>query len=136
MGGNGCRVPAYGASHSRKSAAATPSQGTRTTVYDAAFFAPYSPRNALDIVRQVPGFAFDVGNSDIRGFAGAAGNVVIDGARPSSKSESLDSVLVKIPARRVVRVELGSGSLYGSEYSGKSQVLNIILSAELDSMPR
>ena len=109
-------------------AAAT--QATRTTAYDAAFFATYAPRNALDIVRQVPGFQLDGGNSDVRGFAGAAGNVVINGARPSSKAESLDSVLAQIPARRVVRVELGSGAQYGSEYSGKSQVLNVILSAD------
>ncbi|MEO6580220.1 MAG: Plug domain-containing protein, partial [Sphingomicrobium sp.] len=105
-------------------------QPTGAKIYDSAFFATYSPRNALDIVRQVPGFALDVGNSDIRGFAGAAGNVVINGARPSSKAESLDSVLAQIPARRVVRVELGSGSLFGSDYSGKTQVLNIILSAD------
>jgi hypothetical protein len=109
--------------------AAPASQAARTQVYDAAFFAAYSPRNALDIVRQVPGFQLDVGNGDIRGFAGAAGNVVINGARPSSKAESLDSLLAQIPARRVVRVEVGPGALYGSEYSGKSQVLNIILSA-------
>lgn len=106
------------------------SQAARTKVYDAAFFAAYSPRNALDIVRQVPGFQLEIGNSDIRGFAGAAGNVVINGARPSSKAESLDSLLAEIPARRVVRVEVGPGALYGSEYSGKSQVLNIILSAD------
>lgn len=105
-------------------------QAPRTNVYDAAFFAAYSPRNALDIVRQVPGFQLDIGNNDIRGFAGAAGNVVINGARPSSKAESLDTLLAQIPARRVVRVELGPGSLYGSEYSGKSQVLNVILSAD------
>lgn len=105
-------------------------QATRTTAYDAAFFATYAPSNALDIVRQVPGFALDGGNNDVRGFSGAAGNVVINGARPSSKAESLDSVLSQIPARRVVRVELGPGALYGSEYSGKSQVLNVILSAD------
>src|SRR6476469_4138973 len=91
------------------------SQAARTKVYDAAFFAAYSPRNALDIVRQVPGFQLDVGNSDIRGFAGAAGNVVINGARPSSKAESLDALLSEIPARRVVRVEVGPGALYGYE---------------------
>jgi len=37
--------------------------------------------------------------------------------------------LQRIPAQRVVRVELGSGDLYGSDYAGKSQVLNIILSS-------
>ena len=103
---------------------------TRATTYDAGFFAPFAPRNALDIAQRVPGFAIDSGNNDIRGFNGAAGNVVFNGARPSSKAESLFTILERIPASRVVRVELGSGDLYGSEYSGKSQVLNVILSAE------
>src|SRR6185503_8338064 len=65
---------------------------------------------------------------DVRGFAGAAGNVVINGARPSSKAESLETTLARIPAQRVVRVELGPGDLFGSDYAGKSQVLNIVLS--------
>ena len=107
-----------------------PAQGTRTTAYDAASFAQYAPRTALDIVRRVPGFSLDLGNTDTRGFAGAAGNVVINGARPSSKAESLETTLARIPARGVVRVEVGPGDLYGAEYSGESQVLNVILSAE------
>ena len=104
-------------------------QSTRTTAYEAAFFAQYSPRTALDIARLVPGFALDLGDLDTRGFAGAAGNVVINGSRPSSKAETLTDTLRNIPANRVVRVELGPGDLYGSEYSTKSQVLNVILSA-------
>ena len=104
-------------------------QAARTTAYEAAFFAPYAPRNALDIARQVPGFALDLGDLDTRGFAGAAGNVVINGARPSSKAETLETTLARIPANRVTRVEVGPGDLYGSEYSTKSQVLNVILSA-------
>jgi hypothetical protein len=109
-------------------AAAAPAQGSRTTVYGPEFFAGFAPRSALDIARRVPGFQLDLGNSDIRGFAGAAGNVVINGARPSSKAESIESTLMKIPAGRVVRAEVGPGDLYGAEYSGKNQVLNIILS--------
>jgi len=105
------------------------SQATRTTAYDAAFFAQYAPRTALDIARQVPGFALDLGDQDTRGFAGAAGNVVINGARPSSKADTLETTLARIPANRVTRVEVGPGDLYGSEYSTKSQVLNVILSA-------
>jgi hypothetical protein len=104
-------------------------QATRTTTYDAAFFAQYAPRTALDIARRVPGFNLDLGNTDVRGFAGTAGNVVINGARPSSKAESLETTLSRIPASRVVRVEVGPGDLYGADYSSKSQVLNIILSA-------
>ena len=99
----------------------------RSNTYDAAFFAPYAPRTALDIVRRIPGFTLDLGNTDLRGFSGAAGNVVIDGQRPSSKSETLEATLSKIPASRVDRVDVGPGDLYGAQYSGKSQVANLIL---------
>ena len=104
--------------------------GTRTTAYDAAYFAPFAPATALDIVRRVPGFSIEQANGDVRGFAGAAGNVVFNGARASSKSDSLETILARIPARRVLRVEIGPGDLYGSDFSGKSQVLNVILTAE------
>ncbi len=106
---------------------AAPTQ--RTTVYEADFFASFAPRTALDIVRRAPGFTLDEGNNDVRGFAGAAGNVVINGVRPTSKAESLETSLARIPASSVLRVEVGPGDLFGAEYSGKSQVLNVILSA-------
>src|SRR5438045_2773561 len=118
----------------------TPPKTTRTTdgratVYDAAFFAQYAPRTAYDIVQRIPGFTLDFGannnnnngNTDIRGFAGVAGNVVINGQRPSTKSETLDAYLSRIPASRVKRVEVGPGDLYGADYSSKSQVANFIL---------
>lgn len=103
---------------------------TRTQAYNATFFASFAPRSALDIVRQVPGFSLNLGNSEVRGFAGAAGNVVINGARPSTKSESLETTLARLPASRVIRVELGPGDLYGSDYAGRGQVVNVILSAD------
>lgn len=101
----------------------------RTTTYDAAFFAQYAPATALDIVLRVPGFSIEQNNGDVRGFAGAAGNVVFNGARSSSKSDSLETILARIPAARVLRVEIGPGDLYGADFSGKSQVLNVILTA-------
>src|SRR5215218_9176461 len=121
------------------STAAAPQNGagSRITPYDASYFAPFAPRTALDIARRVPGFQLDLGATqtdlgqvDVRGFAGTAGNVVFNGARPSSKAEALDVTLARIPAQRVLRVEVGPGDLYGSDYAGKSQVLNIIMSAE------
>jgi hypothetical protein len=102
---------------------------SRAIQYEASFFKPFAPRTALDIANQVPGFNLDLGNSDVRGFSGAVGNVVINGARPSSKSESLQTVLARIPASRVTRVEVGPGDLYGADYAAKGQVLNIVLSA-------
>ena len=108
---------------------------SRTTVYQAAYFGQFAPRTAFDIVQHVPGFQLDLGSTqsatgsvDVRGFAGTAGNVVINGSRPSSKAETLDATLKRIPSQQVVRVELSPGDLFGSDYAGKSQVLNIILS--------
>jgi len=63
----------------------------------------------------------------VRGFAGAVGNVVINGARPSAKAETLQDILRRIPASQVVRVELMPGALVGAEYRSRSQVLNIVL---------
>lgn len=102
--------------------------GTGQQVYPAAFFAPFSPANALEIAERVPGFVLEEVEEDIRGFSQSAGNVVINGQRPSSKSDSIEVILARIPANRVLRVEVGSGERFGSEYSAKAQVLNLILS--------
>ncbi len=110
--------------------APAPAQSSRTTVYPPSFFTQYAPRTALDIAQRVPGFNLDLGNTDVRGFGAAAGNVVINGARPSSKAETLETTLARIPASRVARVELGPGDVYGADYASRSQVLNIVLSAE------
>lgn len=115
---------------SEQPALAAAANASRVTTYGAAFFAQFAPRTALDIARRVPGFSLDLGNTDTRGFAGAAGNVVINAARPSSKAESLEDNLTRIPASRVIRVEVGPGDLYGSEYAGRSQVLNVLLSTD------
>jgi len=98
------------------------------TIYEAVFFQPYSPANALQMVERVPGFRLDKGDTEVRGFSQAAGNVVINGQRPSSKSETLETVLTRIPASRVLRIELASGEEFGADYAGKPQVLNIVLS--------
>ena len=53
--------------------------------FDPPFFARFSPVTAEDMVRQLPGFTLDEG-ADLRGFGATAGNVLIDGQRPSSKT--------------------------------------------------
>ena len=47
----------------------------------AGFFAAQNPNSAVDMVGRLPGFSLDTGAS-VRGFEGAAGNVLIDGQRP------------------------------------------------------
>lgn len=96
-------------------------------VYEAAFFSTYAPANALQIVQRTPGFNLQMGDTEVRGLSQAAGNVVINGERPSSKSDTLDTILARIPANQVARIEVGRGSLFGPEYSQVAQVLNVVL---------
>lgn len=97
------------------------------TVYDAAFFAAFQPASALQVIERVPGFTLEQVDEEVRGFGQAAGNVVINGQRPSSKSDTIEVILSRIPANRVARVEVASGAAFGSEYAGKAQVANLVL---------
>src|SRR5688572_2819638 len=71
------------------------------TVYPASFFAAAQPPSAFDMLAILPGYVFSESDSDVRGFSGAVGNVLIDGSRPANKQESLESVLRRIPATTV-----------------------------------
>jgi len=103
----------------------TSSSSADRVVYEAAFFAQYNPQTALDMVRQTPGFSLD-GGEDRRGFSGAVGNLLVDGLRPSTKSQSLEGILSRIPANQVVRIEVLRGAAVAGDASGQSQLLNIV----------
>ncbi|WP_425991839.1 TonB-dependent receptor plug domain-containing protein [Brevundimonas sp. TWP2-3-2] len=96
-------------------------------VFEPAFFADSSPNTALDMIARLPGFGLDTGNTDTRGFAGAAGNVLIDGDRPSSKSDGLDEILRRIAADGVERIELIRGGAPGIDMQGRSVIANVVL---------
>jgi len=104
-----------------------PSDVYEPDVYEVAFFAPFAPQTALDLVRHLPGFTFDPGNEGVRGFSEAGGNVLIDGKRPSAKSGGLTAVLSTVPATLVARIEIIRGGMAASETSGQSLVANVIL---------
>ncbi|MEZ6029514.1 MAG: TonB-dependent receptor [Hyphomonadaceae bacterium] len=94
--------------------------------FEPTFFARFNPVTAEDMVRQLPGFTLDEGQ-DLRGFAGAAGNVLIDGRRPSSKT-SLRDELSRIAARDVLRIELIRASAAGDlDVRGYTELANVVL---------
>ncbi len=106
---------------------ATESSGTKNfTSYPSSFFMQYHPQNAYDMIDRLPGFSFD-GGSDERGFGGNAGNVLIDGTRPTSKSGGgLKGALSRIPVAQVEKIEIIRGGKGSSETSGQSIIANII----------
>ena len=79
-----------------------------------AFFDQFAPRNALDMVERLPGFAISGGNNQgQRGLGQASQNVIVNGERLSSKSDSVRDQLRRIPATDVVRIEILDGNATG-----------------------
>lgn len=95
------------------------------TRYPASFFTPLNAANALDMVSKIPGFTLDTGAA-VRGFEGAAGNVLIDGERPSSKSDSIDQILQRIPVAQVERIDVVRGGAPGIDMQGKTVIANVV----------
>ena len=98
---------------------------TNVTSYPPEFFTEFRPNTAMEMIGRIPGFSFD-GGSFARGFSGTAGNVLIDGARPPSRSDSLVSVLTRIPASSVERIDVIQGGAPGIDMQGKPMVANVI----------
>jgi outer membrane receptor protein involved in Fe transport len=108
-------------------AAPPPQQGLIS--YPPAFFADARPANALEMIARVPGFTLDIGDT-VRGFEGAAGNVLVNGQRPVTKTDPLDALLKRIPASQVERIELIRGGAPGIDMQGKSVLANIVLKSD------
>ena len=99
---------------------------TGVAVFDSAFFADSAPANAAEMVTRLPGFTLMEGDADVRGYAGAQGNVLIDGVRPTSKRESLDDLLERIPAASVERIELIRSGGSGIDMDGHAVLANVV----------
>jgi len=107
---------------SQFSGAATYAQ-TPNDTFESAFFEQYAPRNALDMVVQIPGFQLQ-GADNRRGLGQGGANVLINGDRLTGKSD-VGSQLSRIVAETVVRIEIKDGA--SLEIPGLSgQVANIV----------
>lgn len=94
--------------------------------YQPKFFVQYSPQTAFDMVMQLPGFTLVETESDIRGFASGAGNVLIDGRRPTTKSGGIEDTLSRIPASQVAYIEVIRGASGSADAAGQAVVANVI----------
>ncbi|MBN9318849.1 MAG: TonB-dependent receptor [Caulobacterales bacterium] len=94
--------------------------------YPSSFFTPMRPTTALDMVTWLPGFTLE-DTRDVRGLEGAIGNVLIDGKPPTSKTDTLASVLRRLPVEQVERVDLIVGGAPGINMRGRNIVANVIL---------
>jgi TonB-dependent receptor-like protein len=100
--------------------------GTGVIRYDPSFFADLRPNTAGDMISRLPGFSLDTG-AEVRGFAGAAGNVLVDGNRPTSKQDNLENLLRRIPASQVDHIEVIRGGAPGIDMQGQTVIANVVL---------
>lgn len=98
---------------------------TGVSTFAPAYFTEFQPTTALDMVNHLPGFSEDDGEG-VRGYSGAAGNVLIDGRRPASKSDSVSSQLSRINATDVDHIELIRGGANGIDMQGRTVLANVI----------
>jgi outer membrane receptor protein involved in Fe transport len=103
----------------------TPGTGGETLQYAADWYARFTPRSALDMVRQTPGFTLIEGE-ERRGLAGGVGNVLVDGRRPVAKDQKLEEILGHIPASQVQSIEILRGVMTAGDASGQSVLLNVV----------
>ena len=103
--------------------------------FPAAFFARYQPNTALDMVQQIPGFRLDNGSSE-RGFGASAGNILINERRLSAKQDLPTSILERIPASRVERIDLIRGQVGNIDMLGQSVVANVVLRGDMPAAVR
>jgi len=108
------------------SAPVTADRSSQIVEYPSEFFQIYQPNTAMDMVRQIPGFLVDDGDIT-RGFAGAAGNILINGRRPSAKQDRPSAILSRVPASQVIQIEMIRGQVRGIDLRGQSAVVNVIL---------
>lgn len=104
-------------------ATATPQEGVVS--YPPAFFAAQQPQNAWEMLLRLPGYTLDTGD-DIRGFEGGGGNALIDGQRPTSKTDNLEEILRRVPVGQIERIDLIRGGAPGIDMQGKSVIANVV----------
>ena len=105
--------------------AAAPAAQPGVTSYPPEFFASAHANTASDMVNFLPGFSLDTG-SGARGYEGSAGNVLINGERPATKTDNLGTLLARILASQVERIDVIRGGAPGLDMQGKTVIANII----------
>jgi hypothetical protein len=107
--------------------------GAAHRIYPADFFEVYAPVSALNMINRIPGFSLSAGDTARRGLADSFGNLLIDGDRPSNKSLSLQTVLQRIPAGDVARIELIERDVPGIDRHGHALLANVILHGDVSA---
>jgi hypothetical protein len=107
---------------------ALPARGQQAGLlsYPASYFAGAQLTTAYDMVGRLPGFIYNSGNSNNRGYSASAGNVLVDGARPTAKTDDLTTLLQRIPVSDVDHIDVIRGGAPGIDMQGQPVIANVV----------
>ena len=114
------------------------SQEDNKIVYDKNYFQKFNITTAVDALKRIPGVedltmgnmaeSFDpTSNNKKRGFGSSGTQILINGERQSSKSNSIIKTLERIKAESLIRVEVIRGSEAGLDVRSEGIIVNIIV---------
>ena len=116
------------------------SQENNKIIYDQAYFRQYNITNAADAIKRIPGvenlssgnFSDEPGsNNKKRGFGSSGTQILINGERQSSKSNSIIKTLERINADSLIKIEVIRGSEAGLDVRSDGVIVNIIVDGNL-----
>ncbi len=108
-----------------------------TAVYTADYFANLNVLTARDMVRRIPGSEAQLpqspaggGGGQRRGLRDKTDRILIDGKRLTGKSNETEDFLKRLPASKVLRIEVVSGMVTETESDAGARTINIITTGE------
>lgn len=98
-----------------------------TVIYPYAFFEPYNPTSASDMLDRIPGVSISGRRGGGGRGLGTGGDLLIDGQRVAGKDNSPRDQLDRIAASEVQRIEIIRGTSAELDVRGADQVINVVL---------
>ena len=98
-----------------------------TIVYEAGFFAEYSPVSVNDMIDRIPGISLALNNRSSNSLGSGGGEILINCQRTTSKSNAGRSQLSRIAADQVDYIKIIRGTSDEMDIRGGGQVINIVL---------
>lgn len=111
-----------------------------TTVYPADYFANLNVLTVRDMVRRIPGSEAQLPQNPAGGPGGSGGQrrglrdktdrILLDGKRLTGKANETDEFLERLPASKVLRIEVVDGMVTETESDAGTRTINVITTGE------
>ena len=105
-------------------------------IYEKDYFNQFNITNVNDALKRIPGVenigsrnteSYEPGGTQKRGFGSSGTQILINGERQSSKSNSIIKTLERINADSLIRIEVIRGSEAGLDVRSDGVIVNIVV---------